>query len=117
MIAEDAQTRARRQRDTELAERRQREAADALDFLYHGDLDDRHSKRCIHAVPCSRDYNPRPYPEAEADPKMYEGTGIGLLYGLSGPRRLLLELAGWNLNGPVERLIGQELHANVTGAA
>lgn len=114
----DAALRARRVFDERLAQRRERERACALDFIYHGNLDGRHDKRCVHAEPCSRNYQPRPYPEAEpVDLKEYEGTGIGLLYG-AGPdyldsdaRRMLLTLAGWNLTGPPERLLHQEYAA------
>lgn len=109
----EARARFRRQHDERLAERREREKADALDYLFHGDPEGRHTKRCIHAVPCSREYNPMPYPEAAVDPRMYEGTGVGLLYGLDGPRFLLLETAGWSLGGKTERSVAQDLHSHL----
>ncbi len=88
-------------------DRRERERACALDFLVNGNLDGRHDEICIHAEPCSRDYNIRPYPEAEVDPRLYEGTGIGLLYGLGGPSTLWPTLAGWNIVGTRERRVSQ----------
>lgn len=43
-----------------------------------------------------RVYDPFPYPEAAPqDPRMYEGTGIGCLYGLPGSERFLRELDDW----------------------
>lgn len=97
-----------------VAARRNAEANDAMDFLFLGDEDGRHAEKCIHAVPCSRTYDPMPYPEAEPhDSRMYEGTGLGALYGLGDERALAMadeegdliivtrslvtELAGWNL--------------------
>lgn len=51
-----------------------------------------------------RNYNTTPYPEAVPIDEMYDGTSIGLLYGMdckSGDRRFshhgYLEMAGWNL--------------------
>ena len=42
-------------------------------------------------------YDPRPYPEAEpTDLLMYQGTGIGALYGVPGCEHLL-ELGDWTL--------------------
>lgn len=45
----------------------------------------------------SRDYNPMPYPEARVDPDFYLGTGIGLLYRITGAEHMAWSLAGWNL--------------------
>lgn len=43
-------------------------------------------------------YDPLPYPEAvPADPRMYEGTGIGALYGIPGSEHFLAELGDWTL--------------------
>lgn len=89
---------ARARRAVELAQRRNAEANDALDFLFLGDEDGRHSAKCIHPEPCSRDYDPLPYPEAEPDSRLYEGTGIGALYGAPNCEAHLWQLAGWNLN-------------------
>ena len=79
--------------------RRNDEALCALDFLVWGDTRGVHSKFCVHGEddPCARTYNPRPYPEASPDPRLYEGTAIGALYGLPGTERHLWQLAGWNL--------------------
>lgn len=53
--------------------------------------------------PWSRDYNPLPYPEAlPEDLQMYEGTGIGALYGLPGAELYMWQLAGWNLTNNAE---------------
>jgi hypothetical protein len=101
------------------AERRGREQACALDFLVYADEDHErgpHRARCVHGMadPCSRDYDPLPYPEAEpVDFKLYAGTSIGALYGMGAEvtrtwkdddgnpvevtRSLLGDLAGWNL--------------------
>jgi hypothetical protein len=84
------------------AKRRNDEANDALDFLFLGDADGRHAAKCVHALaggePCSRSYDPLPYPEAEpADARLYEGTGIAALYGLPGGEAHAWQLAGWTL--------------------
>lgn len=43
-------------------------------------------------------YDPLPYPEAAPhDPRLYEGTGIGALYGVPGCERFLPELGDWRL--------------------
>jgi len=43
-------------------------------------------------------YDPLPYREAlPLDPRMYEGTGIGALYGLPGCDHFLAELGDWRL--------------------
>lgn len=80
------------------ASQRNREFADALDFIVYGDEDGRHAETCVHAEPCAREYDPLPYPEAlPAEPRLYEGTGIGALYGLPETDCHLWQLAGWNL--------------------
>lgn len=112
----------------EHAERRNREAACRLNFLVHGDtfIDEdgeptAHATVCVCSPTCSRDYDPLPYPEAEpADAKLYDGTAIGAMYGLTPPTKrrtwqdddgnpvmaesnLLVGLAGWNLIPRSER--------------
>lgn len=78
--------------------RRALEYDDASDFLYRGDDEGRHAVICVHPTPCSRVYNPRPDAQsAPADPSLYEGTGIGGLYGDAAGGRLLWQLAGWTL--------------------
>lgn len=78
------------------ARHRADEALCALDFLTWGDTRGVHAKHCVHgeADPCSRTYDPGPPPEDES---MYEGTGIGVLYGLAGSDVHAWQLAGWNL--------------------
>lgn len=50
-----------------------------------------------------RDYNPNPYTDARPDAEMYDGTGVGFLYGLDSRvsdvhrRMFATDLAGWNL--------------------
>jgi hypothetical protein len=96
-------TDAREARAAELRARRGREHACALDFLVYGDAEDRepHATRCIHPDPCSRNYDPMPYPEAMPMGRLYEGTGIGALYELGmeteSGRSFAPDLAGWNL--------------------
>jgi hypothetical protein len=89
-------------RATATAKRRNAEANDALDFLFLGDEHGRHAKRCVHALsgrePCSRTYDPRPHRQAGPDePRFYEGTGVGALYGLPNTECHLWQLAGWNI--------------------
>jgi len=93
----------------DVAKRRNVEANDAMDFRFLGDDEGRHAEKCVHDVPCSRNYDPL---EAPDDTRMYEGTGVGALYGLGDEvtttlhkenghvtvtRSLVAELAGWNL--------------------
>jgi hypothetical protein len=98
----------------EAVKARAKEREDAWDFLVNGDSDGRHAIGCPHDEPCRREYDPMPYPEAApTDPRMYDGSGIGALYG--GPfetcsthedddgehelvRTFAGDLAGWNLN-------------------
>ena len=43
-------------------------------------------------------YDPHRYPDSEpADPNLYEGTGIGFLYGLPGCGRFARDLGAWTL--------------------
>lgn len=102
------------------ANRRNAEANDALNFQFGLDVvivgevvDDEGNlvhpgraihdpEKCLHALsasgPCSREYDPLPYPEAEPhDGSLYEGTGIAALYGLPGGERHAYNLAGWTL--------------------
>ena len=84
----------------ELAKRRREELADAFHFLT---VDaEKHADRCVYkrrgGVPCTRSYDPLPYREALPDDlRMYEGTGVGAIYGLPGSEVLAWQLAGWNL--------------------
>lgn len=96
---------ARARHAAEVRKRREAEVFDALDFLIRGDDGGRHAEKCVHTAagePCSRNYDPLPYPEAmPADPHTYRGTGVGALYGLGmeteSGRSLAPDLAGWNL--------------------
>ena len=92
---------ARAKRAERAAKRRSDMALCARDFLTWGDQRGKHSAFCMFVAeggdPCSRTYNPWPYAEAEPDPRMYEGTGIGALYGLKDSDRHAWQLAGWNL--------------------
>jgi hypothetical protein len=71
----------------------------ARDFLTWGDTRGKHADFCMfgESDACSRTYNPWPYVEAEPDPRMYEGTGIGALYGFDNSDQHAWQLAGWNL--------------------
>lgn len=84
------------QRAKKLAQRRSDERLCALDFLTWGDEQGVHAKRCVYrgtSTPtCSRDYHPGPMPD---DERLYEGTGIGTLFGLSTSEAW--QLAGWNI--------------------
>lgn len=81
---------------------RQAEANDSFDFRWGGD-EVEHAAVCLFVqrgeAPCSRTYDP--YPEgresAPADPTMYQGTGIGYLYGEDDTERFAWEFAGWTL--------------------
>jgi hypothetical protein len=100
---------ARARRAAEHKARRALEHACALDFLVFGDDEERgrHAERCICSPPCSRNYDPAPYAEAEPrDARMYEDTAIGALYGLSPMTPYMAaQLRGWNVlpRGGVER--------------
>lgn len=87
---------AREARAKKALRRREDERLCALDFLTWGDEHGVHAKRCIHAgtaTPvCSREYHPGPMPD---DEKLYEGTGIGTLFGLGQTQAW--QLAGWNI--------------------
>lgn len=63
-----------------------------MHFLTEGH--DAHLVHCIHAEPCSRNYDPG---EEPFHPTLYEGTGIAALYDLPGGERHAWQLAGWNL--------------------
>lgn len=51
----------------------------------------------------NREYNPAPYPEAVVDEEMYDGTGVGFLYGMDSSvddtkrKAYDLQMAGWTL--------------------
>lgn len=89
---------AREQRAKRVERIRNDEALCVLDFLTWGDTQGDHAKRCLKpaGLVCSREYDPGPPPE---DEKLYEGTGIGTLFGLNGdgfdPNAW--QLAGWNI--------------------
>jgi len=90
---------ARAQRAEAVAKRRRDEALCVWDFLTWGDTGkEPHAAFCIRpaGLVCSRDYHPGPMPE---DEKLYEGTGIGSLFGLNGTERdpHAWQLAGWNI--------------------
>ena len=88
---------ARAKRLQSVLHRRVEEKACALDFLRFGDEVGFHAKRCIHkSNPCSRYYDPYADEEVAPDPKLYEGTGIGFLYGFDGSERHAWQSAGWN---------------------
>ena len=65
----------------------------AFRFLTEGEP---HEESCTWAKrgegPCSRTYNPGEEPEQS----LYEGTGIGALFGWTESR--VYELAGWNVS-------------------
>lgn len=89
---------ARAQRLVRAANRRADESACARDFLRWGDERGEHAKRCVFGTgdSCRREYDPRPVPEATPhDRRMYDGTGIGALYGWG--TQGLWQTAGWNL--------------------
>lgn len=89
---------ARDQRAKRTERIRQEEGLCALDFLTWGDTQGDHAKRCLRpaGLVCSREYDPGAMPE---DEKLYEGTGIGSLYGLNGTEHdpHAWQLAGWNV--------------------
>lgn len=100
-----AKAEAREQRARRNDRLRNDEALCVLDFLTWADEQGAHVKRCVYTVKdnghpdmpvCSREYDPGPPPE---DEKLYEGTGIGTLFGLNGdgfdPHAW--QLAGWNV--------------------
>ncbi len=90
---------ARAKRAEQAAKRRADMALCARDFLTWGDARGKHADFCMfgESDACSRTYNPWPYVEAEPDPRMYEGTGIGAIYGFDGSDKFAWQLAGWNL--------------------
>lgn len=42
-------------------------------------------------------YDPLPYPEAVPDPRMFDGTGVGLLYGSRASAHLEPLLGDWRV--------------------
>ncbi len=91
---------AREHRAKANARRREEERLCALDFMTWGDMQGIHAKRCVRpaGLVCSRDYNPGPKPE---DEKLYEGSAIGVLWGLNDDEAW--QLAGWNITRREER--------------
>ena len=115
----NARTDAAARRAAGVARRRDDERLCALDYLTWGDEQGVHAKRCVHLgehdsprraplepskksrgsydskpkarTSCAREYHPGPKP----DEKLYEGTGIGTLFGLG--TTLAWQLAGWNI--------------------
>ena len=77
--------------------RRADEVACAYDFLIRGDELGVHAKRCVFGAhdACAREYDPWPDAFATPDSRMYEGTGIGALYGFGTTK--VSTLAGWNV--------------------
>ena len=90
---------ARKARALDVEARREREQRCAADFLYAGDRSPRgtHASRCVFgaANACSRTYDPYADFTPPPDPRMYEGTGIGMLYGYGTANAS--QLAGWNV--------------------
>lgn len=74
-----------------LVKARRAEKGDRYDFLTRAD------HVCSLDPPCSREYDPRPPGEVPPEQELYEGTGIGALYGYPRTRPFLPDLAGWNL--------------------
>lgn len=80
-------------------ERREQQKFGAQQFLFLGESE----IDPPYGTGWDREYNPSPYPDAKPDPEMYDGTGVGHLYGLdsSTNRRNFsyfnLLMAGWNL--------------------
>jgi hypothetical protein len=75
----------------------------ALDFLIHGDDRGLHAKRCVwpsHGLPaCSREYDPGPAPD---DVKLYEGSQLGVLWGITPNPESVVDLMqatrqGWTI--------------------
>lgn len=79
-----------------VAQRRAAERVAAFEFLTTGASDG----PAPDGAPWSRDYDPVPYPEAVPhDLRMYEGTGVGALYGHldAASRPFFADLAGWSI--------------------
>jgi hypothetical protein len=92
---------AKRKHGVECAVRRRREALCALEFLIWGDSglsgEERHASHCVFDIPCSRTYDLWPDDFSGVDGRVYEGTGIGALYGHGPLDPWAYELAGWNI--------------------
>jgi len=79
--------------DNRLRTNKERHAAEIDAFLF---LTVDHE---VYRGKLNRNYDPTPYPEARPTPEdWYDGTGIGLLYGLGGEAHAW-QLAGWNVRG------------------
>jgi hypothetical protein len=93
---------ARRARRVDLERRRFDEARCSWDYLRHGH--DEHAKRCVRTPPCSREYDPGPPP---AKRRIYQNTGIGLLYGLNEAGAL--SRYGWAIDDLSGQLAGWDI--------
>ena len=90
-----ARAAARRKRDEDVAKRRRQQSLCAWRYSTEGEP---HDKCVHHGDPCSHTYNPYPARESfPEDVKMYEGTEIGYLYGLTGSDHHAWKCAGWNI--------------------
>lgn len=100
----DKQIVARMKRAEEVEKTRRKEEDCAWRFLTSRD-ETLHIESCVFArrgdPACSRNYDPG----EEPDRNLYEGTGIGALFGLDGTRHRAHELAGWNVIRGVGDLI------------
>lgn len=78
--------------------RRHAERTDAWDFKVRPET---HEERCMFVgsgeEPCSRDYDPLPDDESIPDRDLYDGTGIGAVYGFPNSAQHAWQLAGWNV--------------------
>ena len=94
----------KRKHAVECIVRRRREALCALEFLTWGDSglsgEEPHAKHCVFGDdPCSRTYDLWPDDSSGVDGRVYEGTGIGALYGHGPLEPWASGLAGWNVVG------------------
>ena len=93
---------ARAQRAERLDRIQGEQRACAFDFLVNGDERGIHAKRCVwpkYGLPaCSREYDPGPAPE---DIRLYEGSELGALWGISTAEGAVATLAalrsGWSI--------------------
>lgn len=84
------------ERAEEQARKRERQQYAAATFLVEGKAGDEPP----HGKEWSREYNPRPYPEAVPSADVYAGTGIGFLYGFWDEKNgspVAWQMAGWQL--------------------
>jgi hypothetical protein len=93
---------ARAQRFARIDRIRGDQRACAFDFLVNGDDRGLHAKRCVYAgtstPTCDREYDPGPAPD---DIRLYEGSELGALWGVSTAEGAVATLAalrsGWNI--------------------